>query len=261
MASTSSSINTEALLSSILNSFEPITLDEMGKVKLMNRIDTKYVVSVSQLMSILRCMKDNYRVQIVEQHKIATYRTIYLDTDNATMYLMHQNGQKTREKIRVRTYVDSSLTFLEVKNKNNHGRTKKTRIRVNSAETLAQDGAEAFLASNAWYKLQELSPRLENHFDRITLVDKDMTERLTIDLGISFKNHKNGRETSLPQIAVVELKREGQKPSFALDVLKNHRIQRASFSKYCMGCALTDTTLKQNRFKPKIRAVQKIIAL
>lgn len=258
MASILSDINTETQLRNILSDFEPITLGEMGKVKLMNRIDTKYVVSVRQLMSILLSMKNNYRVQVAEQQAIAKYRTVYLDTDNAIMYLMHQNGQKIREKIRVRTYVDSSLTFLEVKNKNNHGRTKKTRIKVDSTETLEQNGADAFLADNAWYRLNELSPRLENQFGRITLVDKSMTERLTIDLGVCFLNYKNGCKSALPQIAIVELKREGLKHSFALDVLKNMRIKQASFSKYCIGCALTDSTLKQNRFKPKIRAVQKI---
>ena len=259
MATILPDIEKETQLRRILDDFDTISLDEMGKVKLMNRIDTKYVVSVAQLMSILSSMKDNYRIQVVESQEIASYRTVYFDTENAIMYLMHQNGRKTREKIRVRTYVDSALTFLEVKNKNNHGRTKKTRITVQSTETLAQDGADDFLSTNAWYRLSELSPRLENQFGRITLVDKNLTERLTIDLGISFINKKNGRKASLPEIAVVELKREGLKPSFALDVLKNNRIQKASFSKYCMGCALTDDTLKQNLFKPKIRNIHKVL--
>lgn len=42
------------------------------------------------------------------------------------MYRMHHCGKKVREKIRVRTYLDTNDTFLEIKNKNNHGRTKKS---------------------------------------------------------------------------------------------------------------------------------------
>ena len=56
------------------------------------------------------------------------------------MYLAHQNGRVIREKIRVRTYVSSGLTFLEVKNKNNKGRTDKKRIRVQGVNSLRQDG-------------------------------------------------------------------------------------------------------------------------
>ena len=53
---------------------------------------------------------------------------LYFDTDDYEMYRMHHAGRTVREKIRVRTYLDSLDTFLEVKNKNNHGRTKKKRI-------------------------------------------------------------------------------------------------------------------------------------
>ena len=36
-----------------LNGFAPISLDEMGAVKLMNRTDTKFVINVTQLLRIL----------------------------------------------------------------------------------------------------------------------------------------------------------------------------------------------------------------
>ena len=104
------------------------------------------------------------------------------------MYLAHQNGRVIREKIRVRTYVSSGLTFLEVKNKNNKGRTDKKRIRVQGVNSLRQDGGEEFLRNYAWYELSTLKLLLENHFHRITLVNKAMTERLTIDTGVHFRN-------------------------------------------------------------------------
>ena len=46
------------------------------------------------------------------------------------MYLIHHDRHLVRDKVRVRTYVDSHLTFCEVKHKNNKGRTKKKRIAV-----------------------------------------------------------------------------------------------------------------------------------
>ena len=83
MATILPDIEKETQLRRILDDFDTISLDEMGKVKLMNRIDTKYVVSVAQLMSILSSMKDNYRIQVVESQEIASYRTVYFDTENA----------------------------------------------------------------------------------------------------------------------------------------------------------------------------------
>ena len=41
-------------LISLLSGYDSITLEEMGKVKLMNRTDTKYVVSLPVLAEILQ---------------------------------------------------------------------------------------------------------------------------------------------------------------------------------------------------------------
>ncbi len=241
----------------MLSTFAPITLEEMSGIKLMNRIDTKYLLSMSELMALLELAAEDYMVQVVREERDITYRTIYLDTSTNGMYIAHQCGRTVREKIRVRSYVSSDLTFLEVKNKSNKGRTDKKRIRVTSADSLVEDGGNEFLHKYAWYGLDELHPQLENSFHRITLVNKAKTERLTIDTGIWFRNIPNGKETVLDKIAVVELKRDGLTFSPIKEMLRKLRIQRASFSKYCMGCALTDSTLRQNRFKERIRNLSK----
>ena len=44
----------------ILNDMNPISLDEMKSVRLMNRIDTKYVVTEPQLLEILSRVRDVY---------------------------------------------------------------------------------------------------------------------------------------------------------------------------------------------------------
>ena len=102
-----------------LKEYIPISLEEMSGIKLMNRTDTKYVTSYQILKEILLAAGHDYRVQEVNGEYNIAYHTIYLDTADRDMYLTHQNGRVVREKIRIRTYVDSDLTFLEVKNKNN----------------------------------------------------------------------------------------------------------------------------------------------
>ena len=95
------------------------TLKEMSGIKLMNRTDTKYVTSYQILKEILLVARHDYRIQEVNGECNIAYHTIYLDTPDRDMYVTHQNGRIVREKIRIRTYVNSDLTFLEVKNKNN----------------------------------------------------------------------------------------------------------------------------------------------
>ena len=112
-------------VTTLLAGFSPISLEEMSGIRLMNRTDTKYIVSLRALTDVLQRACPYYRLQEVDGERNITYRTTYLDTSDCAMYLAHQNGRIVREKIRVRTYVSSGLTFLEEMNKNNKGRTDK----------------------------------------------------------------------------------------------------------------------------------------
>lgn len=247
-------------MTGMLDSFNPITLKEMSRIRLMNRTDTKYLLPLDTLAVLLKRAACDYHVQEVAGERNIVYHTVYLDTADKAMYLAHQNGRAVREKIRVRTYVSSNLTFLEVKNKNNKGRTDKQRIRVTTLDALSFEGADEFLSLHAWYTLPQLTPQLENRFQRITLVNRAMTERLTIDTDICFRNLINENFAALPGLAVVELKRDGRTPSPIRETLNELHVRPAGFSKYCMGCVLTDRELKQNRFKPKIRRARKMEA-
>lgn len=226
----------------------------------MNRTDTKFVATMDQLLTFLTAVNGQYFIQEIGGKRIAGYHTTYLDTDGYEMYRMHHAGRCVREKIRVRTYLDSSDTFLEVKNKNNHGRTKKKRIAVGGVDTLhsERENVVPFLDKVAWYRLDEVSPVIENWFSRITLVNYGKTERLTIDFGLRFHHLKSGGRSALQRIAIIELKRDGNVPSPALALLREARIKRSGFSKYCIGSALTHKGLKRNNFKERIRMIEKM---
>ena len=120
-----------------LGRLSPISLDEMSGIKLMNRTDTKFVTCKRKLAELLELAQGKYFAQQIDGSRIANYRTVYWDTPEHRFYLDHHNGRAPRQKIRVRTYLDSDKTFLEVKTKNNHGRTKKKRITVPSQERQA----------------------------------------------------------------------------------------------------------------------------
>ena len=189
-------------ISSLINKFEPISLDEMESVKLMNRIDTKYAVPLSLLPAILEAAMADYYVQEIDGKRIATYDTMYYDTESLDMYIRHHDRQLVRQKIRVRQYVDSNLTFLEIKRKNNKGRTKKKRIVVPDFAITAETPSvlkhkrradeevtvESFINTKSRYRWSDISPHLWTKFHRITLVNKAKTERLTIDMNLVWEN-------------------------------------------------------------------------
>ncbi|MBQ2236062.1 MAG: VTC domain-containing protein, partial [Muribaculaceae bacterium] len=108
----------------ILSTYRPITLDEMRGIKLMNRTDTKFVTTVSRLERLLELARHDYCVQETDGERVIPYYTVYYDTALHEMYRVHHNGHADRQKVRIRCYVSSALGFLEVKTKNNHGRTR-----------------------------------------------------------------------------------------------------------------------------------------
>lgn len=243
----------------LLDKLPPISLSEMKGIKLMNRIDKKYLATISQLEQLLVMAQGKYMVQQIEGKRYSRYHTIYFDTPDEEMYTMHHNGRLVRQKVRVRTYLDSGDTFLEVKNKNNHGRTKKKRIVVNGIQTLHEDDADMLLAKYSNYLLADLVPKVENRFERITLVNMAKTERLTIDCHVKFHHWETDLHDTFDRLVIIELKRDGNVYSPVKSMLRELRIKPSGFSKYCIGSVLTKPTLKRNRFKRRLVKINKLL--
>lgn len=261
-------------MTDILNYYKPITLEEMSGIRLMNRTDTKFVTTTAMLRQLLELAVRQYRAQEIDGKRMARYYTMYFDTPDLNMYRCHHAGHTNRQKLRIRSYVDSGLNFLEVKTKNNHGRTKKKRTTMfdfdpkNPTRNIDFDchddqfcEYDSFLRQYLRYNPENLQEAIENRFNRITLVNNNKTERLTIDTGLRFHNLINEQEIELPDIAIIELKRDGLVPSPILSLLNELRIKPLGFSKYCIGTALTSPELKKNRFKPRLHAIGKMSGL
>lgn len=246
-------------IADIVQGMKPITLDEMKSVQLMNRIDTKYVVTDTQLREILSRVCDSYYAQEVENNRFSPYRTLYYDTPELAMYIAHHNRHLAREKVRVRTYVDTDLTFCEVKHKNNKGRTSKERIKMERVDNIVENPTTAaFLAERQPYEVESLRPQLETAFNRVTLVNFEKTERLTIDCDLTFNDKMSGKMAKMAPLVVMELKQDGRAHSLLKDVLFDLRIKPFKISKYCIGICLTRPEVKQNRFKKKLMKIDKL---
>ncbi len=168
----------DAHIDELLTKLQPITLEEMKDIRLMNRTDTKFVTSKDKLVRLLELAQGKYYAQFTNGSRIANYMTTYWDTDDYRFYMEHHNGRAPRQKVRVRTYMDSDTTFLEIKTKNNHGRTKKKRVEVPDQQITGEGGNEEFIKERVHLSLADIHPTVRNRFHRITLVNYGKTRTL-----------------------------------------------------------------------------------
>lgn len=231
----------------------------MSGVKLMNRVDSKFLTTLPVLADLLVKASPDFFIQDSNGLRNMRYYTRYFDTDDTQMYVDHQWGKKSRRKIRIRQYLDSNLLpFLEIKDKNNKGRTKKNRVSMALGEEI--DEYADFISKNSDFFVGQLSPKIENRFRRITLVNKEKSERITIDTSIEFHNFVSGLDVSLPELVIIEWKRDVRSCSSRLKpLLREFRIPESGFSKYCVGMAMTDFNLRRNRVKKRLRKIDKIM--
>lgn len=247
------------LLTDILQQFNPITLEQMDGVKLMDRTDTKFTFNSNLLPIVLQEAKQFYRILDVEGNRISRYKTLYFDTEDFDLYNKHHSGKLNRYKIRHRTYVESNLGFLEVKFKNNKGRTLKTRIKESSVPDLTTGKAFDFLKKILPFNPLVLLPKIWINYSRITLVNKVSAERLTLDLFLEFE--KDGQTKNMNQLVIAEVKQDSKVASPFITIMRQKHIRQGSISKYCFGVAHSFSQVKKNNFKQKLLNVNKIINL
>jgi len=239
----------------IISHYQPITLKEMDNVALMNRTDTKYLMSMSQLEDVLAEVAHHYRILDINGLRSNHYQSQYYDTPDYYFYRRHHSGKQNRLKIRKRMYVESNLTFLEVKFKSNKGRTEKDRTKLDGLTPDLSLENENYIHEMSHFE-EHLEPKLMNLFERITLVDQSLPERITIDVNLSFV--VNDRTVDIPDLVIIEAKQERQnRHSVFLQALKKRLIRPESMSKYCLGIALL-TDQKSNMFKEKIRTIKSL---
>lgn len=143
-----------------------------------------------------------------------------------------------------------------MKFKDNKGRTIKNRIRVDAIENELSDDSKAFLSTTTLNN-EKLEAKIWNSFKRITLVNLEAKERLTLDYDLSFE--QDGKKHVLKNIVVAEVKQEkASGTSTFIKLMRKNHISASRISKYCTGTALLNKHLKHNLFKEKLLQLKKI---
>lgn len=241
-----------------LSKFESYGLADLDKANLMNRVDVKFILPISFLSSLLTHLVKDYRVLDINNRRISRYHNEYYDTADFDFYHDHHNGKLNRYKVRQRTYLDTDTRFLEVKFKNNRRRTIKTRINC-SKDIGATSHRNAFIEQQTGITLNTLKVIQQSGYQRIALANEASAERLTLDFDLWYLSSTCDKEREdkikMPHFFIAELKQQKRsKLSPFFQLMSQNMIFPASFSKYCIGCALLyPNALKTNQFKSTLR--------
>lgn len=212
-----------------------ISLQEAKDIKLMNRIDKKYIINFNQFCSLSNYIEDNYYIVVNEKDEyLLKYKSIYFDTNSFEMYNDHENKVKNRQKIRIREYSNGDK-YLEIKTKKSEDFTKKIRIELKDYNI---DSYTDWINKNLKYSTSELKPKIEIDFYRLTLINKDKTERITIDFELTFKNYITKKELKIKEI-IIEVKKTYEENTSFENELNKFDIYPSKFSKYHIGIKKT----------------------
>jgi len=249
------------LLSNATKAFTAASLKDIKKVKLLNRRDKKYLAHSAQIPTILEKLKENYLIIEDNDQRLFDYHSLYFDTKDFMLYHQHHNKKKNRFKIRQREYVDANLSYFELKYKNNKSKTFKTRKKIpeihENFNELEKDLIENISPINA----SSYEPKINIDYKRLTLVNKNHKDRITIDFQLKAYNNKN--EKLFKNLSIIEYKYDSSTMNRDfLDLMKENRIYESSMSKYCVGIAnIYKHLVKQNNFKSLLYKIKKVSSL
>ncbi len=236
--------------------FSGHNLKQQDSAALMNRIDSKYLLSRDKVQQLLADLQVGYSVLEIDDRRLFTYQNTYFDSPQFDYFRQHHNGKLNRHKVRYRRYVETDTEFLEIKFKTNKRRTIKERVLLDRLSSLAAEQGQEFTEEIlSEQEAQALSPSLHVNYRRATLMNTSGEERLTLDFDLRYSAVNSGLEYRMKDLVIVENKRFGKlRNSPFMDIAKERRFKSSSFSKYCIGCCLTEQQdLKINRFKPLLK--------
>ncbi|MDA0303238.1 MAG: VTC domain-containing protein [Bacteroidetes bacterium] len=249
-----------------LAKLNPIGLEAMEGVELMNRLDEKFLILSEWIPSLVSHCSEHYEILEVKGERITKYENQFLETPALDSFENHTRGRKDRFKARIRRYGSNGISFLEVKHKTVHGRTLKDRLlRSKNRDWNAplNESEWDFLHAHYPYKKGELTS-MQCSFDRCTLVSTKRQERVTIDSNIRFQSDQES--SSLQGLAILEVKQvkiDRFSPIHeALKTFMGHPpplARSTSMSKYIIGTLLLNPDLPPRTYRSLLRSIRGLI--
>lgn len=250
-----------------LDTFQALTLTELNaQASYLKRIDRKFLLTKSQFSDILNDLKEDFHVLEIAGRKVFSYDNVYMDTNDYLFYNQHQDKEKRRTKIRTRLYKDSDMAFFEFKQKIN-GITQKFRYQFPSEEHGKMTKWKTRFFEGVWQSMYNgdpsaphIFPSIKTAYKRITLVEKQGGERLTIDFSVKTLDLRddNASDIKLKNLVIIESKSLWD-DCVSMKIMKKHGIAEASScSKYSLWVVYAGLAKKHDTFAKTMNEIKKI---
>ncbi|KAF0675311.1 polyphosphate polymerase domain-containing protein [Profundibacterium mesophilum] len=248
-------------IAATLSTFGTISLDGLNaKAAMLERLDNKYIVPADRLLPAFERFREHFDLLEIEGKRAFAYDTDYFDDADASLYFDHHQNRRKRCKVRIRSYVDAGFSYLEVKLKDGRGGTVKKRQRLPRPELGLGAEERAFIEkchSDMYGEPlgRDLLSVIRMNYERITLVAREGSERMTIDTRMAFRA-ATAVGASRDDMFILETK-SARGNGIADKILRAEHLQPTkSVSKYCVGMATLGLVRKHNRFLPALRKLE-----
>ncbi|MBP1136010.1 hypothetical protein JOE31_002242 [Arthrobacter sp. PvP023] len=248
----------QAVIPGTLRLLPSVGLDELNaEAALQTRVDRKYVVPEAQAQELLASFEADVRVLEMDGCRCFAYDSVYFDTAELDSYLLAAHGRRRRYKVRTRTYLDSAVSFLEVKTEGAREATVKERIpyELTDRARLTAEGLEyvreTLTAAVGAVPDGPLGPVLETRYHRTTLYLPESGSRATIDTDVTWQR-PGGQPWVLDGAVILETK-SGSTAGPLDRHLWAHGVRPSRISKFATGLAALCPELPANRWNRTLR--------
>ncbi len=248
-----------ATFQEVAESFPAASAELRDSRDLLRRVDTKFLAHQDTAAAILASLTGDYAALTVPSGNLATYRSLYFDTDDLRCFHDHRRGRRLRHKIRIRHYPERHVSFLELKSKRNDVITAKVRRPLPFREEWLGPAELDFLRPFVDLPVEALRPTLRIDFQRLNLLGLASAERVTVDIGLAAEG-LDGSRWSFGDLVVIEVK---QSPfcvrTPVMRALSAAGLRETSMSKYTAAMALMrHDELRHNRLMPDLRKIERM---
>lgn len=241
-----------------LSGFSPISLAELNaKAEMLARLDNKYIMGLDKLDAALLALRDGFDVLDIGGTRSFAYRTCYYDDAERRAYYDHHQRRRKRCKVRIRSYLDAGLDYLEVKVIEPRATTAKFRHRLEGS-AVSLDGTGLAFVDKCHREAygtpfgKQVSPVLVVEYERITLVARAGGERLTVDIRLRLSGAGRCRQVN-ESLCIIETK-SARGNGVADKIFRALHVQpTARVSKFCIGMVSTGQVRVRNGFLPALR--------
>jgi VTC domain-containing protein len=243
-------------MTALLDRLPAVGLDELvATAALQTRVDRKYILRRDDLEGALDGLEPGTRMLETDAIRAFRYESVYFDTTGFDSYFGAARRRRRRFKVRTRSYLDSSQSFLEVKLKGARSTTVKERHEHpfelrNDLDEAGSVYADQQLAEFS-VRSCDLIPIMTTRYRRATLLVPSTASRATIDVDLEWELI-TGQCLTLQHAAIVETK-SGSTPSPVDRLLWRAGHRPVSMSKYATGMAALIPELPSNKWARLLR--------